>query len=129
MDRIGDSVKNSRRPRMIALPDFDVMVRWWKFVWRGPETECWIWTGARTSLGYGRFWMEGCGSAYLAHRVGYRWFVGVIEAGQVVLHRCDNPGCVNPMHLEVGSYQGNTWNMIEKGRHRGSVEVVNECPY
>ncbi len=129
MDGIGEDVKNSRRPRMIPEPWRGVMDRWWKFVWVGSESNCWIWTGARTALGYGRFWMAGCGSAYLAHRVGYRWYVGVIPAGKVLMHSCDNPSCVNPMHLRPGSYQGNTWEMIEKGRHRGRVEVVGECPF
>ena len=52
----------------------------------------------------------------LAHRVAYRLYVGPIPTGMCVLHRCDNPSCVNPDHLSVGTRTTNLEDMTTKGR-------------
>jgi len=104
-------------------------VRWLGKVWRGPETDCWIWTGARNPLGYGRFYVSGLKSNALAHRVGYVMFRGPLRPGSVLMHECDNNSCVNPEHMRVGTSKKNTWDMIGKGRHRGSVPVLAKCPF
>ncbi len=103
--------------------------RWMRKVWRGPETDCWIWTGSRNDQGYGRFFVFGLRSAALAHRVGFVLFRGPLGASSVLMHVCDNRGCVNPWHLDVGTSLSNTWDMIGKGRHRGYVDVVSPCPF
>lgn len=55
---------------------------------------------------------------YKAHRFSYETFVGPLDKTQLVCHRCDNPSCVNPSHLFVGTYKDNAHDKIEKGRQR-----------
>lgn len=76
--------------------------------------ECWEWAGARSPLGYGR--MNVNNQSRLAHRISWRLFCGPMSDGDCVLHHCDNPGCVKPSHLFLGSKQDNTTDMYRKGR-------------
>jgi len=78
------------------------------------QGECVIWMGARTRWGYGQ-----CGTACRGvHRRSFELFNGPIPPGMFVLHRCDNPPCINPEHLFLGTYADNTRDMIAKGRAR-----------
>jgi len=79
---------------------------------------CWLWTGTVTSRGYGKI---GLGSAVegevLAHRLSWELANGKpVPDSLYVLHRCDNPLCVNPDHLFVGSQADNVHDMMTKGR-------------
>lgn len=76
---------------------------------------CWEWTGAKGGMGYGQFW--GTTKTIKAHRFAYEHFNSPIPAGLVVRHTCDNPGCVNPKHLLVGSTQDNVDDKISRNRH------------
>ena len=87
-------------------------VRFWAYVERGAD--CWEWTGARDRLGYGQF-KHGPATS-LAHRFAYELTYGPIPAGQVVCHRCDNPSCVRPDHLWLGTPLDNERDKIAKGR-------------
>ena len=78
------------------------------------NTNCWKWIGGKDRHGYGL--VKIAGSMKLTHRVAYANFVGPIPAGMHVLHTCDNPGCVNPTHLWLGTHQDNMDDMARKGR-------------
>lgn len=76
---------------------------------------CWIWLGSKDISGYGYVGI-GKGKVGRAHRISYQEFVGPIPAGFLVLHRCDNPSCINPEHLFVGTQKDNMQDMWKKGR-------------
>ena len=73
-----------------------------------------VWTGTRFASGYGRITQNG--KRARAHRVAFELFVGPIPSGMHVLHRCDNPPCVNPSHLFIGTHLDNMRDMEAKGR-------------
>lgn len=81
--------------------------------------DCWTWMAACNRQGYG---LIGIGSrstrksAQLAHRVAYELEVGTIPSGLIVRHKCDNPPCVNPSHLEIGTRADNSRDMRVRGR-------------
>jgi hypothetical protein len=92
------------------------MERFWSKV---KKTDgCWEWTAARDGAGYGYFKLEG--ECQLAHRVAYRLARGSISEGAHVCHHCDNPGCVNPDHLFLGTHQDNMDDKTRKGRAQGA---------
>ena len=90
--------------------------------------ECWMWTAATNSQGYGRYRLDG--KIRRAHVVSYVFANGDIPEGMLVLHSCDNPGCVRPEHLRCGSQSDNALDAVARGRHRysGKTECVNGHP-
>lgn len=76
--------------------------------------DCWEWIGFRSPLGYGRFKLNGI--ILLAHRISYILFNGEIDSALCCLHKCDNPGCVNPNHLFLGTREDNVKDARQKGR-------------
>lgn len=84
---------------------------------------CWNWRGARYRKGYGRISIDGRQVA--AHRTAYRLAHGEIPDGLVVRHRCDNPPCINPDHLEVGTAADNSRDMVERGRSAPNPRALN----
>ena len=92
--------------------------RFWSKVDRREPGECWPWTGWRNHKrgGYGAFSIWPISSAIPAHRYAYERAHGAIPAGLVVRHSCDNPPCVNPAHLLVGTIADNWMDAILRGR-------------
>ena len=77
---------------------------------------CWLWKGSINAVGYGVFGYPGQGVSCSAHRASYELFVGDIPSGMLVCHKCDNPICVRPDHLFVGTQRDNMRDMIAKKR-------------
>ena len=87
--------------------------RFWKYVLK--SNGCWEWQGLRTVGGYGLYWIER-NQQTTAHRVSWLIAYGPIPDGIEVLHSCDNPPCIRPQHLFLGTQQDNIDDMIRKGR-------------
>ena len=88
---------------------------------------CWLWIAAKDSKGYGLY------RARAAHRASYTLFNGIIPEGHVVRHKCDNPPCVNPEHLETGTQKENARDRTERGRTgprlRGEDHEMSKLTY
>jgi len=78
------------------------------------KNDCWIWHGSQDKDGYGIINLGR--KQYRAHRVSLEVFTGINADGKLVCHKCDNPSCVNPDHLFVGTAKDNTQDMIAKNR-------------
>jgi hypothetical protein len=88
--------------------------RFWAKV--GKTESCWLWTGSRLGRGYGMFRHNG--KTVKAHRIAWELEYGPVPQGLYVLHTCDNPPCVRPEHLFLGTQFANMRDMVSKGRCR-----------
>ena len=82
------------------------------------QNDCWTWTGAQVR-GYGHFRMQkpdGTWTMVRAHRYAYEEFNGKFDNSLLVCHTCDNPLCVNPAHLFVGTAKDNVQDKVRKGK-------------
>ncbi len=109
--------------------DEKVLQRFWAKVRKGEG--CWIWVGATSSAGYGNFWIsqERC---MKASRVSFLTVMGYLPPEHLFMcHECDNPSCVRPGHLFVGTQKHNLEDMVSKGRSlvgdRNPSRVYPEC--
>jgi hypothetical protein len=99
------------------------------------NTDCWLWLGGKNNIGYGMIRDEK--KMRTTHRVSYEEHTNTkIPAGMCVCHTCDNPLCVNPAHLWLGSRKDNTDDMISKGRQVfwgggmvGRKQPRTNCPH
>jgi hypothetical protein len=103
---------------------------WSKVDKNGPEHpihgKCWIWVGGLVGgMGYGGF--RSLGKPFIAHRYSWEIHFGDIPDDLWVLHKCDNPPCVNPDHLFLGDCASNTADKVSKGRQ--AIQVGEDNPF
>ncbi|WP_419146536.1 HNH endonuclease signature motif containing protein [Pseudomonas nitroreducens] len=104
-----------------------IHLRFWAHVDRKADDDCWEWTGSKDGHGYGTLSAGGGRPPQKAHRIAFEMAHGPIPAGLVVRHKCDNPGCVNPNHLEVGTQKDNSADMVARGR-LNPISLLNLRP-
>lgn len=91
--------------------------RFWNKVVK--SSNCWKWTGAKFRGGYGNY------RGNCAHRFSYELKNGKIPKGLVACHTCDNPICVNPEHIFIGTHAQNVLDKVRKGRHPIGSKTYN----
>lgn len=101
---------------------FDIQKRFWSKV--DKSGSCWVWKAGKFPNGYGSFWMNG--KSIGAHTCSWRFHFGKVPPGKYVLHSCDNPSCVNPEHLFLGTHGDNMKDKATKGRQTRGIDV-NTC--
>ena len=104
----------------VLMPRYrPIAERFWEKVHKGDG--CWEWTAYRSADGYGMIGRERGDGVERAHRLSWELHFGPIPSGTAVLHRCDNPPCVRPSHLFLGTQTENVADSVAKGRHRSPV--------
>ena len=108
--------------------------RFWAKVQKRGDNECWLWMATRTSFGYGSFRMgsatDGTRRKEMAHRVAYMLANNVTELpkNKVIMHSCDNPQCVNPAHLSLGTYAENGKAAYDRKRRSSTIVPGEDSP-
>lgn len=116
----GDPLVTVTRPRDMTLPE--------AFLWHQtticPDQGCWDWLANTDEDGYGVF-HYGVGANIRAHRASYMIYNGEIPEGQLVLHSCDRPVCVQPSHLSLGDNDENMRQGVERQRFLRGIDHHN----
>jgi HNH endonuclease len=102
----------------------DPIVAFWSHIDTSDNDGCWLWTAHRSPDGYGQAHIKR--HPLRAHRL--MWYLVHGDPGDLkVLHACDNPPCVNPNHLFIGTNSDNMFDAVDKGRHSQSRKT--HCPH
>ena len=109
------------RPSQMPSETESVSMFWEKVDKSG---ECWEWTGCKNEDGYGLVTYRG--ELTSTHRISWRIHFGCIPEDKKVLHTCDNPACVNPKHLWLGTQLDNVRDCISKGRFRPRGKIPSQ---
>jgi hypothetical protein len=90
--------------------------------------KCWLWTGSTDGHGYGHMFRERKegNKTIKAYRFSYEIHNGPIPKGLVIMHVCDNPPCVNPKHLFLGTFADNVHDACKKGRCKHKSHIKNQ---
>lgn len=119
-------LKSSRSISRRDLTDSDKIRFESKFV-KYDDSQCWEWLAFKNKKGYGAIMYGDIGNI-AAHRFSYMLYVGDFDKSKFICHTCDNPSCVNPKHLFVGTASENMKDKIKKGRvknppvHKGNKQ-------
>ena len=113
----------SKPPRRKVRADATPEERLEFYGWDVTETGCWEWRGRRDKKNYGVMSLRDVRQTF-AHRVAYDVWCGVLDEKLCVLHRCDNPPCINPDHLWLATNKENLLDMTRK--FRGNTTVMTE---
>lgn len=101
--------------------------RFWSKVDKDNHGECWIWLGYLDKDGYGVFWDQEINQQRRAHRMALiitNPEINLNDPNKLVIHKCDNPSCVNPEHLRISNTQGNIDDKMSKNRWKGAPQKL-----
>jgi hypothetical protein len=118
--------KRDEKGRLLSGSEYPVAERFWRHVAVGEPDKCWLWMGCLGRGGYGSFSTWGKNKSCTgAHRMAWELTNGPVPSGLCVCHRCDNPPCVNPRHLFIGTRTDNLHDASVKGRIRAPMGTTS----
>ncbi len=103
----------------------DIAAHFWSRVKK--SRSCWVWTGCRSKDGYGTITYKKTG--HRTHRMALTLSGTTIPDGMIVMHKCDNPACVRPSHLKIGTQKENMSDASIKGRIVSANANKTLCKY